>query len=205
MTNSDYIFVHIPKTAGRSILSALGVKFSCNHKTIYDYCNLLTEEVVRKKFKFTCVRNPWDRAVSWWEFFGNMGFKRIPFEEWLKTVGERNSAGPRQRFPIDQMSFCRAPSGEVLIDSFIRFERLEEDWSAIAKRIGVSSDLPFIGSNERQDQCRIREVMLRSSTPKLAPLVRSENYHDMYTSQESIDLVANMDAETIKRFGYKFQ
>lgn len=204
MVTDEFIFVHIPKTAGRSICTALDVNFKRDHKTISDYCKELGEDGVRNRFKFTCVRNPWDRSVSWWAFFGNMGFERIPFDQWLKKIGNRPHRIPSQKFPLDQMSFCRSPSHDILMDSFLRFESLETDWPPISNRIGVSETLPSIGKRDRQISIQTREAMLRSKRPELAPMIPTENYRDMYTSQELIDIVARIDSETIQRFGYTF-
>lgn len=204
MVRDNYIFVHIPKTAGRSICTALDSNFKRVHKTIADYCRELGEMSVRGRFTFTCIRNPWDRCVSCWSFFGNMGFERVPFDKWLKKIGNRPKSNSIQRFLLDQMSFCRTVSGEVLMDSFIQFEHLDIDWPPIAKRLGVSESLPTIGKKDRLQQVQIREAMLRSKRPELAPMIPTENYRDMYTSQELIDIVARLDSETIHRFGYTF-
>lgn len=204
MINSSLIYIHIPKTAGRSILSALGEKFHCEHKTIADYCKDIGEEVVRSRFKFTTVRNSWDRAVSWWSFFGSMGPIKEKFGPWLLKVSKRRTGNLNRKFPLDQMSFCRTPGGEVLMDTFIRFEHLDTDWPPVAKRLGVSEKLPTVGKQDRQQRIQMREAMLRSKRPELAPMIPTENYQDMYTSQELIDIVARLDAETIQRFGYTF-
>lgn len=204
MITDSYIFVHIPKTAGRSICSALDANYRREHKTISDYCREIGESIVRSRFKFACVRDPWSRSVSWWAFFGNMGLERVPFDDWLKNVGNRPYGKPSHRFPLDQMSFCRSPSGEVIMDTFIRFEHLDTDWTPVAKRLGVSEKLPTIGKMDRQQRIQMREAMLRSKHPELAPRLPTENYRDMYTSQELIDIVARLDAETIQRFGYAF-
>ncbi len=204
MITESFIFVHIPKTAGRSIITALGGKINNQHKTISDYCKELTESVVRSRFKFTCVRNPWDRALSWWSFFGNMGFERVPFEQWLKKMNSR-PRNPNQKFPLDQMSFCKSPFGEVLMDHFIRFENLDEDFALVANRLNVPPILPAIGKQYRQHQKQLAEAIIRSKHPEHAPLIAPDDYHDAYTIQESIDAVARMDAETIARFGYDFK
>lgn len=202
----EYIYIHIPKTGGRSVLSVLGLKFQSSHRTISDYVEELGENEVRRRFKFASVRNPWDRAVSWWSFFGNMGFKRTPFEDWLRKLAKnwipKKYTG---RFHLDQMSYCKISTNEVLIDIFIRFEHINEDWSAVASRIGVHANLPWIGKDHKQILPRTREAMLRSKHPELAPLVPTDDFHDMYTSQELIDIVARLDAETIERFGYTFR
>lgn len=200
----ECIFIHIPKNAGRSILSALGRPFSTTHKTILEYYKECGDDYVKTCFKFTCIRNPWDRAVSWWSFFCNMGVERIPFEDWLTKMGKRPRTDLCRRFPLDQMSYCRNSSGEILIDSFIRFEHLSDDWIGIAAKIGVSKELPKIGKQEIPMLIARREAMLKSCRPKLAPMIPTEDFRDMYTTQESIDLVRRMDSETIQRFGYEF-
>lgn len=204
MSNSDFIFIHIPKNAGRSIFKSAGIPFRNQHKSIFEYCKELGESSVRSTFKFTSVRNPWDRAVSWWSFFGNMGFQRVEFEQWIKRLSKVRSRPCWGKFPLDQMSFCKTQSGEVLIDTFMRFERIDEDFSGIAKRFGLVSPLEIVGKDSREKRKQLREVMLRSKHPELAPMIPTEDYHDMYTSQELIDIVARIDAETISRFGYTF-
>ncbi|PYL73843.1 MAG: hypothetical protein DMF26_13110, partial [Verrucomicrobia bacterium] len=80
-----FLFVHIPKTAGNSIQSALrdysedelvalrdeqdGIeRFGLRnpnykikkHSTLGEYRDALGNEQFRNLYKFTCVRNPWD-------------------------------------------------------------------------------------------------------------------------------------------------
>jgi Sulfotransferase family len=87
----NFLFVHIPKTAGNSIQNVLrtysedkivrlaphqdGIerfevrsdKFNIHkHSTLQDYRAELGDEVFQRLFKFTSVRNPWDRMVSFY-------------------------------------------------------------------------------------------------------------------------------------------
>src|SRR6201984_2669306 len=86
-----FLFVHIPKTAGNSIQSVLrdysedqlvalrreqdGIeRFGLRnpnynikkHSTLAEYRDALGNEQFRGLYKFTCVRNPWDRMVSYY-------------------------------------------------------------------------------------------------------------------------------------------
>src|SRR2546430_14424677 len=86
-----FLFVHVPKTAGNSIQSVLrdysedelvalrgeqdGVeRFGLRnpnykikkHSTLAEYREALGNEQFGSLYKFTCVRNPWDRMVSYY-------------------------------------------------------------------------------------------------------------------------------------------
>src|SRR5437868_3464466 len=60
---SRCIFVHIPKSAGISIRHSLSLNLG-SHTTLARYRSLLPPRVFENCFKFTFVRNPWDRLVS---------------------------------------------------------------------------------------------------------------------------------------------
>ena len=80
-----YLFIHIPKTAGRSIQTVmqnraevidkgfvtipnLRTKNNNYHSTIRDVNDFLCFLKPQEVFTFTVVRNPWSRVISWYEF-----------------------------------------------------------------------------------------------------------------------------------------
>jgi len=209
----DYIFIHIPRTAGRSIEKALGLRNDHDyylpnevesiHKTIKTHIIELTEPVVRSKFKFTVVRNPWEQAVAYWRnFHGEVPRCGHTFESWIQWIAKESPNRKNEeidwdfKMPLDQLEYCRNENGEVLIDYFLKFETLETDFIPIAKRFNISPNLPTIGKEEKQ---RVIELLAKSDT-----LVITENYRDMYKSQESIDAVVSLNKELIERFNYTF-
>ena len=129
------IFIHIPKTAGTSIQQALGPT-SIGHKKI--------SQVDGDSF-FTCVRNPYDRAVSTYWFLRQMK-KKMPFnltktykslnEFWL-DISEQESTQERPLLN-NQMDFLRDRIGEggisPRIKTVLRYETLKDDWTAFAAK-----------------------------------------------------------------------
>lgn len=206
--NNDYIFVHIPRTGGRSIEHVMGILPGVSmHKTIKDFINEYTEPVVRSKYKLTTVRNPWDQSVAYWRYFhGETPRFGYNFESWIQWIAEEYpkrkdskeiSVDWDFRQCLDQLDYCRTKDGEILIDYFLRFERLETDFIPVAKMFNLSPILPKFGEEEKQ---KAIEASLRMTED----LHITENYRDMYKSQGSIDAVASLNRELIKRFDYQF-
>jgi len=59
----NYVFIHINKTGGMGIVKALSLKKK-QHFTALEYKNHLGILRWNKSFKFSIVRNPWDKVVS---------------------------------------------------------------------------------------------------------------------------------------------
>ncbi len=197
----NFLFVHIPKTGGNSVQQALrdyaddelvcaapfqdGVerfglrneRFNLQkHSRLREYRRELGETLFRRLFKFCCVRNPWERAISFYfsPHRGPMNWSRDTF------IGLLQELIPSTAYlELDEPEAARsAPFGNV--DFVMRFERLNEDFRRVCDRI----DIPF------------RELPVRNKS-------RREHFAQYYDA-ELIGLVAQQFRHEIEYFGYEF-
>ena len=143
------ILIHIPKTAGTSIQRALGPT-SIGHKKI---------SKVEGDLFFTCVRNPYDRAVSIYWFIRKIK-KKLPFNitktykslnEFWFDISKAGISGDRGLLH-KQIDFLRddITKGGISprIKTVLRYETLADDWPAFA----LLHDLPPLQHKNKSDQ-----------------------------------------------------
>jgi hypothetical protein len=134
----NFVFIHVPKTAGMSITKALGGR-SGNVPLHVPRSHIKTEV-----FTFGFVRNPWQRLVSLYRFLyangrvaDGTGFRDwlLAGESWLdEDIGFRQPLAPLQKRP--QMWWLEG------CDFVGRFERLEHDFAEACMKIAsVAGDL----------------------------------------------------------------
>jgi chondroitin 4-sulfotransferase 11 len=209
------IFVHIPKTAGTSIEAVLGMHGDKRDIGIVPYYNQtvdcerlygrqmqhLTAQGIRNTlnddrvfgsyFKFTVVRNPWDRLVStlaWsdqkWargEELAVADFDRTLRQIYAAICGRRGRETPLSLPPHlhPQCSYLRDAQEGLLVDFVARYENLQADWEVIGSKLGVSATLP----------------------------VRMKSHHRHYREYYSSDtrgMVAEMYAPDVTTLRYEF-
>jgi hypothetical protein len=202
------IFVHLPKCAGLSISSSLFGNRGVGHMPMAYYWFLFPPRDFRAYFKFTFVRNPWDRLVSAFHFlrdgglgkedrqwFSRWGTEFTDDEAWarehlsayrdfedfvLRGLGRPEVARGMHFAP--QRSFLSLPWRSGLPIDFVgRFEELERDFTVVAKRLQVSPDLAFINKGRN----------------------RSRDYRAYY-SNETRRIVERFYVQDIRAFGYEF-
>jgi len=183
------IFIHIPKTGGTSVAVALFGTDS-RHVPIAEYIQANPRKA-RRYFKFTIVRNPYDRLVSSFHFLKQGGLHqwdrrwaeenlteypdfRTFVREWL-TV--ENAASWAHFVP--QYQFVTDSRGTVCMDFIGRYESLAADFAQVAARLGKDVSLPW----ENQG--------------------RHEHYATYY-DDETRRLVASVYAKDLELFGYGF-
>jgi len=187
----ETIFVHIPKTAGTSVFRALDiVPCSDTHAPISAY-RWHDPGLHKRAFKFSIVRNPWDRFVSsffflrdytTWDIQKKWAAEYIRgehFNEFVKKMLSSRylmSAVKSERFFWPQ---CYWLDGGV--DKVYSFENLNDGIVDISKKLGIC------GPNEMPHE--------RKGARK--------NYREMY-DDTSLNLVADLYADDVREFGYEF-
>lgn len=132
-------------------------------------------------FKFTFIRNPWDRAFSWYKNVmrdeihrEGLGIKNgISFKDFLKTFAGEGMLRP-------QTYWLKSFDGDIHLDFIGRFENLEEDFTKVCKYL----DIPHISLPHR----------IKGS---------SEDYTDYY-DPESKRIISEVYQEEIDLFNYSF-
>ena len=209
MRGQNALFLHLPKTAGHSISSALAEQVpGAEALPVRGMRRLvgasrhmgrrLGGSIYADTFSFAVVRNPWDWAVSGWKHVTEntdaYPDEKPDFASFMQggwRRGLRRNPNPRKfaspemfvRYHcfVTQWDHLRAGvwGGPVPLAFTARFEHLERDWSLICERIGVAVEIPHKNQSRRA------------------------SYQHYYTD-ELVGVVARMNAPLIARFGYEF-
>jgi hypothetical protein len=151
-----FLFVHIPKTAGNSIQSVLrdysedelvalrgeqdGIeRFGLRnpnyqvkkHSTLAEYRAALGEMEFGNLYKFTCVRNPWDRMVSYY-FTPTQNTTEWDRKKFRKAIVKL--------LPV--ADYLRLDDGKedlfANVNYIMRFENLADDFRAVCAALDIS-------------------------------------------------------------------
>lgn len=125
------IFVHIPKSAGTSINTALEInKDNRGHKSILEIKKDIPENIFNEYDKIAVIRNTWDRVYSLYRMRVRNEETNLDFHKWLK-INLDNNADPY--FWINQFNLISDENDNILVDRILRYENLKNDWKEFAK------------------------------------------------------------------------
>lgn len=192
------IFLHLPKTAGTSIASALHKHLSSvisgGKKTPWDYHTSILSFEQRVSslddfFIFTFVRNPWDRLYSWYCMLSNnrkAPISNARFKKWL-LAGCHDMAsafppdsGKKPAQTVPQVEYMLDSTGKNRVQFVGRFEQVQADYGKLCKKLKVKgSKLPHSRKGKHN------------------------SYLQAY-DQEMVDFVREHHALDIEKFGYDF-
>ena len=162
------IFVHIPKAGGVSVAVSLYGNRAGSHTSIAAYQLVFSAAEFQSYFKFTFVRNPWDRLYSAYRFLVAGGMNDLD-RSWAEThlAGVRDfeafvlEALPRRSIQRavhlrPQIRFLRnSITGKIGVDFVGRFERFDEDFATVAQRLGKDVSLPHMNGSRFQGDYRL--------------------------------------------------
>lgn len=191
------IFIHIPKAAGVSICRSLFGSLAGGHTSMPEYQIVFPKKEFDRYFKFTFVRNPWDRTFSAYNFLKKGGMVEADkkwaiqelssfkdFNDFVVRGLQRASVQEWIHF-IPQSNFLFLPGNKALQLDFLGFfENIQEDFQYVKKKLGVS------------DSVIIKKENVTDSVKKL-------DYREFYTD-EAREIVAKVYESDIKNFGYNF-
>lgn len=146
------IFIHIPKSAGTSVLKTLGHKGGRDHVEWRHYAGA-NERWFRHYHKFAILRDPLDRARSAYNYLlkggnqseGDLALKRhidkhsSSFDEFVQNVMTPGFIQENVLFKPQYLFVCNR-DGIPVTDTLLRFDSLEQDWRALSARL----DLPAL-------------------------------------------------------------
>lgn len=207
-----FVFVHIPKTGGTSLALALEARAMRDdmmlgdtpkarkrrrklkdadargrlwkHATLADIEGLVSAEALAGMLRFTLVRNPWDRMVSYYHWLKAQSFehpavataKTLGFAQFLRAPAV---AGPMKTHPYE--SYMRASDGRAHEALYIRLEHFEADAQPLFEHLGFELRLP------RQNES-----------------ARRHDYRSYYSADDAA-FVAELCAQHIEAFDYRFE
>lgn len=180
----NYVFIHINKTAGSSIERALDLKFE--HKTALEKRAQLGDLRWNRAFKFSFVRNPWDKVASHYYYRVRMNYtglrdNPIPFGDWVHLAYEQRDPQyfDKHKMFMPQAEWLCDRDGRLLVDFVGRFERLAPDFAEICRILQISARLPHLKHSDNRD------------------------YRTLYDSSTRL-VVSRVFACDIDMFGYEF-
>ena len=225
MKNDKYkfIFIHVPKTGGTSIEEYFGKNMAGKgkHRSLREWCELYEYErgdrlasdripcpivppssfdhEFSQYFKFTVVRNPWDRMVSYWKYkkiHSGVGGRFLPFPgldfareksfpKWLNCAADLSQEQWDAFAPIGFATQKQMIThGQICMDYIIRFEDLQNGFDEVCKKIGHQPKPPH----------------------RKLPHVHKTNHkhYSAYYNDQTEQFIRERYAEDIKMFDYHF-
>jgi hypothetical protein len=182
------IFIHIQRTGGNSIHKEfqaldrnliLKIEFDLSlkrtrHCFASDIKAIIDHNIFNSYTKFSVVRNPFDRMVSWYSMlkqgFGSdrivMPYKTVgdeiilevnknanSFEEFI-MLPRNHESGLFERFYANQLDYISDNKKSMLVDRILRFENLTNDFAQLAQEMGFEGKLPCVNKSKHKKDYR---------------------------------------------------
>ena len=189
MIEKEILFIHIPKSGGTSIASALIGKPS-GHPYLYQYY-LSNKEYTKKFYKFCVVRNPYDRLVSAYAHISqrecNPEFKILFKELNINSFDDliSNLDNPKNYRKLTNKIVHFRSQNEMIhhkkikMDDVFKFENFDLIEEVLNKKLSRKIKLEKLNSSPRNEY---------------------QNYYNKY----SISVAKKIYKKDLEMFGYSF-
>jgi len=186
------LFIHIPKTAGVSLIGAYEDYYAdARHSPALVYKLLLGKEYGQFS-TFSIVRNPWARVFSAYTFLMKGGLsgtdpemgqilkEQSPtFEQFVKEWLPKNGVCSYGHF-VPQHEFVCGWGNDVIVNHIIKLENLDKDWPDLADALNIP----------------LRKIQHVNASTK-------DDYRNYYDN-ESIEVVRKLYKKDIELFKYTY-
>ena len=179
MITNDFIFIHIPKTGGSSIERFFGQDHGLPgtppaHHNVHWY--MKNSSNFDQLYKFSFVRNPWDRYVSLYFYKRERFNYEESFTDFCKNAAEYVLEKPGHRRQVDMLMI----NGEIAVDFVGKMENFQTDFDVVCRHLNIEeTTLPHINQTKHKPW--------------------QEYYND-----ESRKIIEEIYKEDIDYFGYEF-
>lgn len=229
------LFVHIPKTAGQSIeayfMQHLKLPESerdalllsknsdprlgpprLSHLKASEYLSggHITPELFQAYYKFSFVRNPWDRLVSFYKYRGHAhryDFKTFVFRHMPKPSWTNDYCHVTPQYDFLYQD------GRCQVDFVGRFENLQADFDRVCEAVGLPQGklphankslqrhtvLSVLRGEPRKIVRNLKRIVLRGRAER-----NTFRHYSEYYDAETRDRVAQIYRQDIEAFGYQF-
>ena len=193
----EFLYIHVPRTAGTAFKQNMRrfnrvdmsrpYEGDWEHSTARDAIKYFDEDVWNNLFKFAFVRNPWDRAVSFYHYRKNSNqpetnTSNSTFREYiLDSENHGRIFSHIGSLEVSQYDMLYSEDGKCLVDYVGRFENLVDDVNEVMSRIHLSR-------------------MAMRIKAKASEHDHYRNYYD----DETREFIAKKFSKDIEVFGYEF-
>lgn len=174
------IFFHIPKTAGISVSTALFGNVKWGHRNVAFYKSHFGEEPFNSMYKFSFVRNPYDRLYSAFTFLKNGGMNNQDLlfsKKYLNSYSDFNDFvmnGLNKKEIINWIHFkpqhyFLCDENENMVMDFVgKMENINEDFKTVCKQLNIEVELKKLnkGSNKKYIYSEETKSIIKSTYKK---------------------------------------
>lgn len=184
------VFIHVPKAAGTSIALTL-FNSPSRHVPWTEYYRANPGKF-RRYFKFSFVRNPWNRLVSTYFFLARGGMDAADARWASQVLPAYSGFGDFVRRWVDEQNvqtwvhfvpqhqFVCDASGAVMVDFLGRMESIETDFARVAAKLGCTAELKKVNTGNQE-------------------------HYSHYYDDETREIVRRVYRRDIELFGYDYE